>query len=244
MEATATKRERERPHDAAPAAPGGAGRRLARPGWIALAGGLASLVAILGWFELTSYRQVVAFVCGGPAAEASSGAAPRPVPSGTGTATGGEPAAEAADESRPRAEPPAQRERPRLAAQRRVELERFEAQLRSCRAREKIVTCDFLLEATQRDVGVFLRGSSRLIDFAGTESLAASLAFGQNRRDEAHGYHSTVHNRLVAGVPTSIRVRFDHVSLEGGGAALVELVLDPSDGKDVNVQFRDVAVAP
>lgn len=243
MEATATKREGNRLHDAAPAAPGGAGRRLGRPGWIALAGGLASLVAILGWFELTSYRQVVALVCGGPAAEAVAGTAARPAQSGTATGTGGGPAAVAADDSRPRGEPPAQRGLPRLAAQRTVELERFEVRLRSCRAKESTVTCDFLLAATRRDVTVFLRGSSRLIDFAGNESLAASLAFGQNRRDEAQGYYSTVQNRLVVGVPTSIRIRFDHVSLEGGGAALVELVLAPSDGKPVNVQFRDVAVA-
>jgi hypothetical protein len=39
------------------------------------------------------------------------------------------------------------------------------------------------------------------------------------------------------------QIRFDHVPLHGGGAALVELVLDPADGKEVNVQFRDVAVA-
>jgi hypothetical protein len=245
MEATATKREGNRPHDSAPAAPADASRRLGRPGWIALAGGLASLVAILGWFELTSYRQVVALVCGGPAGEAVAGTTPRPAPSGTVTVTGtgGEPAAEAADESRPRAEPPAQRERPRLAAQRTVELERFEARLRSCRAKQNTVTCDFLLAATWRDVTVFLRGSSRLIDFAGNESLAASLALGQNREEDATGHFSAVHNRLVAGVPTSIRIRFDHVSLEGGGAALVELVLDPTDGKQVNVQFRDLAVA-
>jgi hypothetical protein len=253
MVATATKSERNRPHDAAPAAPSGAGRRLGRSGWIALAGGLASLVAILGWFELTSYRHVVALVCGGPAAaavagpasEAAAGPEPRPAPSGTatgtGTATGGESAAEANDEVPSRPVPAAQRERGRLAAQRTVELERFEARLRSCRAKQNTVTCDFLLAATWRDVTVFLRGSSRLIDFAGNESLAASLAFGQNRRDEAHGYYSTVQNRLVVGVPTSIRIRFDHVSLEGGGAALVELVLASSEGR-VNVQFRNVAV--
>lgn len=49
MELTATNRERTRPHDPSPAAQAGPRRRLRRPGWIALAGGLASLVAILGW---------------------------------------------------------------------------------------------------------------------------------------------------------------------------------------------------
>lgn len=123
-----------------------------------------------------------------------------------------------------------------------MELDRFEARLRSCRAKGSTVTCDFLVESTRDDVTVFLRGSSRLIDFAGNESLAASLAFGQDRKEDANGYYSVAVNRLVVDIPTSIQIRFDHVPLEGGGAALVELVLDPADGKELNLQFRDVAV--
>jgi hypothetical protein len=91
---------------------------------------------------------------------------------------------------------------------------------------------------------VFLRGSSRLIDFAGNESLAATLAFGQDRKEDANGYYAVACNRLVANVPTLIRIRFEDAPLEGGGAALVELVLDPVEGQKVDVQFRDVAVAP
>jgi hypothetical protein len=236
MEATATKRDRDRPHDPALAAQGGPRRRLRRPGWIALAGGLASLVAILGWFELTSYRQVIALVLDERAPEATAGPGPR-----ASIATAAEHPAEPAEESRP--EPTGRREQRALAAQRTVELDRFVARLRGCRAKGRTVTCDFLVESTRRDVTVFLRGSSRLIDLAGNESLAASLAFGQDREEDAHGYFSAAVNRLVVDIPTSIQIRFDHVPLQGGGAALVELVLDPADGKDVRVQFRDVAVA-
>lgn len=233
---TTTTREGKRPHDPPSGAPGGPRRRIRRPGWIALAGGLASLVAILGWFELTSYRQVVALVLDDRALEATAGQGP-----GASLATGAEHAAEPAEESRP--EPAVQRERRTLAARRTVELDRFEARLRSCRAKGSTVTCDFLVESTRDKVTVFLRGSSRLIDFAGNESLAASLAFGQARDEDANGHYSVAINRLVVDIPTSIQIRFDHAPLEGGGAALVELVLDPADGKELNVQFRDVAVA-
>jgi hypothetical protein len=236
METTATRHDGDRAHDPSPAAQGGPRRRLRRPGWIALAGGLASLVAILGWFELTSYRQVVALVVDEQAPEATAGPGPP-----AGIATGAEHPPEPAEESRP--EPPLRRERPALAAQRTVELDRFEARLRSCRAKRNTVTCDFLVESKRDDVTVFLRGSSRLIDFGGNESLAASLAFGQNREEDANGYYSVAVNRLAVDIPTSIQIRFDHVPLQGGGAALVELVLDPADGKEVHVQFRDVAVA-
>ncbi|HEX2162697.1 MAG TPA: hypothetical protein VHM02_01970 [Thermoanaerobaculia bacterium] len=236
MEATATNREGDRPIDPAPAAPGVPRGRGRRPRWIALAGGLASLVAILGWFELTSYRQVIGLVLDEQAPEAPAGPGPQ-----ASIATGVERAAEPAEESR--SEPSVRRERPPLAAQRTVELDRFEARLRSCRANGSTVTCDFLVESTRRDVTVFLRGSSRLIDFAGNESRAASLAFGQNRIEGGDRYFLVVSNRLVASIPTSIQIKFEDVPLEGGGAALVELVLDPLDGKEVNVQFRDVAVA-
>jgi hypothetical protein len=157
MEVTATHRKRTRPNDPSPAAVGGPRRRLRRPGWIALVGGLASLVAILGWFELTSYRQVVALVLDDRAPEATAGPGP-----GASIATGAEHTAEPAEESRP--EPAVQRERRTLAAQRTVELDRLEARLRGCRAKGSTVT------------------------------------------------------------------------------ALVELVLDPADSKELNVQFRDVAV--
>jgi len=235
MEVTATHRKRTRPNDPTPAARGGPRRRLRRPGWIALAGRLASLVAILGWFELTSYSQVVALVLDDRAPEATAGPGP-----GASIVTGAEHAAEPAEESRP--EPAVQRERRTMAAQRTVELDRFEARLRSCRAKGSTVSCDFLIESTRDDVTVFLRGSSRLIDFAGNESLAATMAFGQNRQEDANGYYSVAVNRLVVDIPTSIQIRFDHVPLAGGGAALVELVLDPADGEELNVQFRDVAV--
>lgn len=235
MEATASNRNRTGSRNPSPPAPGRPRRRLRRPGWIALAGGLASLVGILGWFELTSYRHVVALVLDGEAPAARVGPGAR-----TETPTAAEKAAEPVEESRP--EPAVQRERRTLAAQRTIELERFEARLRSCRAKGTTVTCDFVVQSTRDDGTVFLRGSSRLIDFAGNESLAASLAFGQNRHEDADGYYSVAVNRLVVGIPTSIRIRFDHAPLEGGGAALVELVLDPADGKDFSVQFRDVAV--
>lgn len=235
METTATSRHGDRAHDPSPAAQGGRRRRLRRPRWIALAGGLASLVAILGWFELTSYRQVVALVVDEKAPDPTAGPGPR-----ASLATGAEHTPESAEESRP--EPTLRQGRRALAAQQTVELDRFVAQLRSCRAKGSTVTCAFLVESTRRDVTVFLRGSSRLIDFGGNESLAASLAFGQSREEVDHGYYSVAVNRLAVDIPTAIQIRFDHVRLQGGGAALVELVLDPTDGKQVNVQFRDVAV--
>lgn len=190
MEATAPNREGNRPHDLSTAAQGGPRGRRRRPGWIALVGGLASLVAILGWFELTSYRHIIALVLGGEAQEAAAGPAPA-----AGIATGAEHAAGPAEESRP--EPPVERGPRALAAQRTVELDRFVARLRSCRAKGSTVTCDFVLESTRRDVTVFLRGSSRLIDFAGNESLASSLAFGQSRIEDVNGHYWGVHNRLV-----------------------------------------------
>lgn len=128
MEATATNREGDPPIDPAPAAPGVPRGRRGRPRWIALAGGLASLVAILGWFELTSYRQVIGLVLDEQAPEAPAGPGPQ-----ASIATGGERAAEPAEESR--SEPGVRRERRPLAAQRTVELDRFEARLRSCRHR-------------------------------------------------------------------------------------------------------------
>jgi uncharacterized alpha/beta hydrolase family protein len=88
----------------------------------------------------------------------------------------------------------------------------------------------------QRDRGIYLWGSSRLVDTEGKQRLASSISLaGSNHRVDQY---TSVSENLVRGVKVSGSIAFEGISTTQNVAPLIEFVL--SEG---NIQFRDVPLS-
>jgi hypothetical protein len=113
--------------------------------------------------------------------------------------------------------------------------EEFAFTLQGCSRKGEAVSCAFSVIAEHRDRGVYLWGTSRLIDSGGKQWLASSIALaGNSHRVDRY---SSVSEDLVRSIPVAGSITFEGIPLDEKSAPVIEII--SSEG---NVQFRNVPV--